>query len=145
MRTKILQARFAIRKSRPGLGQGLFATASLRKGDFVLEYAGKRIPTRRADSMSSRYLFEIDRKWTVDGSKRSNIARYINHSCEPNCEGAIRGGRGLIYSTRAIEKGEELTINYGEEYFNEFIKPIGCKCDKCAVGFSIGDLEFRAA
>ena len=136
MRTRILHARFAVRKSRPGVGQGLFATDILNKGDFILEYAGKKIPTRVADSLSSRYLFEIDRKWTIDGSKRSNIARYINHSCEPNCEGELHGGRILIYATRNIVRGEELTINYGEEYFNEFIRPIGCKCEKCILEVS---------
>ena len=133
MRTNILQARFAIRKSRPGLGHGLFATAPLKKGDFVLEYTGKRVATSRADAMSSRYLFEIDRKWTIDGASRSNIARYINHSCEPNCEGDIRNGRILIHAARDIDRGEELTIDYGEEYFDEFIRPFGCKCARCTV------------
>ena len=131
MKTRILHARFAIRKSRPGLGHGLFATAPLKSGDFVLEYTGRKIPTPHAGSLSSRYLFEIDRRWTIDGSSRSNIARYINHSCNPNCEGDIRDGRILIYAARDIKKGEEFTIDYGEEYFDEFIKPVGCKCVKC--------------
>lgn len=131
MRRTIFQARFAIRKSRPGLGQGLFATTNVRKGDFILEYTGKRIPTTHADTLKTRYLFEIDRAWTIDGSSRSNIARYINHSCMPNCEGEIRDGAVLIYASRDIKKGEELSIDYGQEYFDEFIKPVGCKCDHC--------------
>lgn len=132
MRRSILQAKYAVRKSRPGLGQGLFATSGISRGDFVLEYVGKRIPTSLADTLKSRYLFEIDRKWTVDGSVRSNIARYINHSCAPNCEAELREGRILIYAARQIAKGEELTIDYGEEYFDEFIRPVGCKCEACA-------------
>lgn len=131
MRRRIFQARFAIRKSRPGLGHGLFATATLKKGDFILEYMGTRIPTPQADASPSRYLFEIDWEWTIDGSTRSNTARYINHSCTPNCEGDVRDGRILIYATRDIAKGEEFTIDYGEEYFDEFIKPVGCKCAGC--------------
>ncbi|KKW19866.1 MAG: hypothetical protein UY63_C0005G0049 [Parcubacteria group bacterium GW2011_GWA2_51_10] len=131
MRRHFFQARFAIQKSRPGLGHGLFATANLSKGDFVLEYTGKKIPTKLADEITSRYLFEIDRKWTVDGSVQSNLARYINHSCEPNCECVLEGGRILIYASRDIEKGEELSFDYGEEYFDEYIKPMGCKCHKC--------------
>jgi SET domain-containing protein len=131
MRRTILQAKFAVRKSCPGLGHGLFATAMLRRGDFVLEYSGRRIPTTFADTLKSRYLFEIDRRWTIDGSSRANIARYINHSCAPNCEGDVRDGRVLIYAGRDIKKGEELTINYGEEYFDEFIRPTGCKCESC--------------
>lgn len=132
MRRTILQARFAIRRSRPGLGHGLFATADIRKGDFILEYTGKRIPTAVADTLKSRYLFEVDRRWTIDGSDRGNIARYINHSCVPNSEGEIRDGAVLIYANRDIKRGEELTIDYGDEYFDEFIKPVGCKCDHCA-------------
>lgn len=131
MRRTILQAKFAVRKSRPGLGHGLFATALLRRGDFVLEYSGKRIPTARADALKSRYLFEIDRQWTIDGSSRANIARYINHSCEPNCEGDIRDGHVLIHTARDIKRGEELTIDYGAEYFDEFIRPTGCECESC--------------
>ena len=131
MRTSILHGRFAIRRSRPGLGHGLFATAQIGSGDFILEYTGKRIPTAYADTLDSRYLFEIDRKWTVDGSTRANIARYVNHSCEPNCEAEIRDEKILLYASRDIEKGEELTIDYGEEYFDEFIRPVGCKCRGC--------------
>lgn len=132
MRRTIFQARFAIRKSRPGLGHGLFATAPIRTGDFILEYTGTRIPTKLADTLKTRYLFEIDRAWTIDGSSRSNIARYINHSCVPNCEAEIRDGAILIYASRDIKRGEEITLDYGQEYFDEFIKPAGCKCDHCA-------------
>ncbi len=131
MRRTIFQARFAVRRSRPGLGQGLFATADIRHGDFILEYTGRRIQTSVADTLKTRYLFEVDGTWTIDGSSRSNTARYINHSCVPNCEGEIRDGAILIYASRDIKRGEELTLDYGQEYFDEFIKPVGCKCDHC--------------
>lgn len=131
MRRTILQSRFAVRRSRPGLGHGLFATAPIAAGDFILEYTGTRIPTKVADTLPSRYLFEIDRDWTIDGSSRANIARYINHSCEPNCEADIHDGAILIHAVRDIAPGEEITINYGEEYFDEFIRPVGCKCNAC--------------
>ncbi|MDO8552027.1 MAG: SET domain-containing protein [bacterium] len=142
MRTRILQARFAVRKSKPGMGYGLFATSALRKGDFILEYKGRRIPTPMADTLKTKYLFEIDKEWTIDGSLRTNIARYINHSCKPNCEADIRdlpaprsarqaGGRIVIFAKRDIATGEELSIDYGEEYFDEFIKPVGCRCPQC--------------
>lgn len=131
MKTPILQARFAIRKAQPGTGFGLFALVPLRKGDFILEYTGKKIPTPEADASKSRYLFEIDREWTIDGSTRSNVARYINHSCKPNCEADLRDGHIMIYASRDIAKGEEFSIDYGEEYFDEFIRPVGCKCAHC--------------
>ena len=126
MRT--MDTRFEIRRSKPGMGQGLFAVVPIRKGDFILEYTGKKIPTALADTMTSRYLFEIDKDWTIDGSARSNTARYINHACDPNTEAEIENGRILIHAVRNIKKGEELTIDYDTEYFDEFIRPVGCKC-----------------
>jgi len=128
---KAIDARFEIRRSKPGMGQGLFAVVPIRKGDFILEYTGKKIPTPLADTMTSRYLFEIDEEWTIDGSPRSNTARYINHSCNPNTEAEIDGGHIMITAVRAIKKGEELTIDYDTEYFDEFIRPVGCKCASC--------------
>jgi hypothetical protein len=139
---KTTDARFTVRKSTPGMGQGLFAAQNIKRGDFILEYTGKKIPTPVADTLKSRYLFEIDAQWTIDGSPRSNLARYINHSCDPNAEADIcdlprvgsrvkAGGRILISAKRAIQKGEELTIDYDTEYFDEFIKPVGCKCPRC--------------
>ncbi|OGG45281.1 hypothetical protein A2673_01690 [Candidatus Kaiserbacteria bacterium RIFCSPHIGHO2_01_FULL_50_13] len=131
MKRSILQTRFAVQKVHPEVGQGLFATEWIKKGVFVLEYTGKKVPTKRADTMKSRYLFEIDRKWTVDGSSRANLARYINHSCAPNCEASISKGKILVHTQRDIARGEELTIDYGEEYFDEYIKPAGCRCARC--------------
>jgi uncharacterized protein len=122
---------YAIRKSGPGLGYGLFATRLIELGEFIAEYTGNKVTTAVADKLPGRYLFEIDKDWTIDGSPRSNIARYINHSCEPNCEADIKDGRIMINTIRDIEAGEEILIDYGEEYFDEFIKPVGCKCEKC--------------
>ena len=73
----------------------------------------------------------INSKWSIDGSPRSNTARYINHSCRPNAEAYISGRRVWIWSKRAISAGEEITCDYGKEYFDEHIKPVGCKCEAC--------------
>ncbi len=110
------------------MGQGLFAARDIHNGDFILEYTGKKVPTPYADTLKSRYLFEIDEEWTIDGSPLSNTARYINHSCEPNTVARIKDGRIMIYAQKNITKGEEITIDYDTEYFDEFIQPIGCKC-----------------
>ena len=73
----------------------------------------------------------IDEDYLIDGSPRSNGARYINHSCQPNAKAYRTGLRIWIWSIRAIKIGEEITIDYGKKYFDDFIKPVGCKCDKC--------------
>jgi SET domain-containing protein len=128
---KEIDGRFVVRQS-PGKGSGLFALCPFKKGRLIAEYTGVRIPTPYADTLDNRYLFELDRVWTIDGSPESNVARWINHACLPNCEGVIRKGRIFIYAARDIRAGEELTIDYGEEYFDEFIRPVGCKCAECS-------------
>jgi SET domain-containing protein len=76
-------------------------------------------------------LFTVNSRWTVDGKNTENLSRYVNHSCYPNCEAEIRGKKILISSIRNIKAGDELAYNYGKEYFDEFIKPHGCRCEKC--------------
>lgn len=125
------KARYQIKRGRPGTGLALFATETFKKGDFIVEYTGEKITTERADSLGTKYLFEIDKDWTIDGSSRTNIARYINHSCLPNAEAEIRGSRIYIEASKKILPGEEITIDYGDEYFDEFIRPHGCKCRLC--------------
>lgn len=77
-------------------------------------------------------MFEIDEEYAIDGSARSNIARYINHSCRPNAEAFVTGKRIWIWSRKIIRAGEEITIDYGTDYFDEHIEPKGCRCKKCA-------------
>ncbi len=119
---------FIIKRSSFGAGKGLFAGRDFKKGQYLLDYTGKKIPTPYADTLSTRYLFEISSKWTIDGSPMSNTARWINHSCDPNVEAEIDRGRIKISAVRDIKAGEEFTIDYGDEYYAEFIRPNGCKC-----------------
>jgi SET domain-containing protein len=117
--------------ARARVGLGLFAVERIARGSYVIDFRGKRISTASADKMTSRNLFEIDADWTINGSSRTNVARYINHSCKPNCV-ARRIDRSIrIFARRAIEPGEELTYDYGKEYFDAFIGPNGCKCSHC--------------
>jgi hypothetical protein len=118
-----------VRRSRAGLG--LFSVRAIKKGMY-LEYTGKIISNKKADAMKgARYLFELNSKWTIDGSTRQNLARYVNHSCTPNCESVQNGKRVFIKAKKNIPAGEQLTYDYGKEYFDEFIKPFGCVCKKC--------------
>lgn len=124
-------SRFLIRKSFPGTGHGLFAVYALDRDEFVLEYVGEKVPTGTAEDAGSRYLFQLDDEWTIDGPVPGNIAGYLQHACEPNCEAREENGRIMIYTNRAVASGEELTIDYGQEYFDKFIGPAGCKCRTC--------------
>ena len=124
------------RVGRCATGLGLFATAQIAKGAFIVEYSGRRIPTRQAREREARtgcrYMFEINSRWTVDGSTRRNIGRYANHSCRPNAESAVVKGKLMLRAIKAIAADEEITYDYGREYFELFIKPQGCRCAKCA-------------
>lgn len=123
-----------VKRARAGLG--LFATRPFKKGERIIEYAGRAISTAEEYTSRSKYLFEVHKRKTIDGAHRSNTARYINHSCRPNCEPEIERGRVYIDAIKPIREGEELSYDYGKEYFNEHIKPYGCRCLKCCAARS---------
>lgn len=110
---------FELRRS-PIQGTGAFAIRLIRKGQRIVEYAGERISSEEADRRydESRmrrhhtFLFTIDRKTVVDGAREGNEARFINHSCEPNCEAVIEDGRIWIYALKTIRPGDELVYDY---------------------------------
>jgi SET domain-containing protein len=110
---------------------GLFAVQPIAKGTRIIEYTGPLIPNEEVDRRRGRYFFGVNSKWTIDGSPRSNVARYINHSCRPNAEALISGRRVWIWSRKNIKPGEEIAYDYGKEYFEDIIKPMGCRCEKC--------------
>jgi SET domain-containing protein len=120
---------FRVGRSKSGLG--LFATEFIPKGRFIVRYTGPRITNEEADRRDNRYLFELNNRWTIDGKGRSNIARYINHSCRPNAEVYFVGHAIKIRARRNIRPGEEIGYDYGRDHFDAFIKPKGCKCVKC--------------
>src|SRR5262245_15933814 len=128
--------RTSYRIGRSATGFGLFATEPIAKGARIVEYSGPRIPTREAQAREARtgcrYMFEINSRWTVDGSVRSNIGRYANHSCRPNAESVLSKGKVILRAIKAIAPDEEITYDYGPEYFELFIRPKGCQCAKCA-------------
>jgi SET domain-containing protein len=113
---------------RSNTGLGLFAGEDIPKGACIIEYTGKILNDAQAATASSRYLFEVSRGKTIDGSPRSNKARYINHSCRPNAEPDIYKGRVFIMARKKIKAGEQITYDYGDEYLDMFIRPHGCKC-----------------
>ena len=121
--------RYVVRRTNTGLG--LFALQPIAKGTRIIEYTGPLIPNEEVDKRRGRYFFGVNTKWTIDGSPRSNVARYINHSCKPNAEALISGRRVWIWSRKNIKPGEEIAYDYGKEYFDDIIRPMGCRCEKC--------------
>jgi len=122
------------RIGRSRIGLGLFATKPIRKGSRIIRYFGPLLDSRKdEDAVENKYLFALNERWTIDGSIRKNIARYINHSCKPNAESVVmpRKRRVFIDAIKDIETGEEINYDYGAEYFKAYLKPIGCKCDAC--------------
>jgi len=131
MSRKSSSSRRPFRVGRSKTGLGLFATKLIRRGTFIVRYTGRKLRNAVADQLDTKYLFEINNRWTIDGSSRSNIARYINHSCRPNAETDIKKHKILISAIKTIHPGDEITYNYGRDYFNAFIKEKGCKCAAC--------------
>ena len=120
-----------LRIGRSKAGLGLFARVPIKKGQFIVRYSGRKLRAQVADELDNRYMFEINSRWTIDGSNRKNIARYINHSCRPNAEAHIVKGTIKIRALKTIKPGDEIAYNYGRGYFDTFIKPLGCKCLAC--------------
>jgi SET domain-containing protein len=119
-----------VKVKRGAHGLGLFATGPLKKGEVIAEYWGEIITEEEADRRGGKYLFELEKHMAIDGKSRKNVARYINHSCSPNCEPLEEEKRQRVFiiAKRNIKPGEEFGYDYGREYWDEHIKPIGCRC-----------------
>src|SRR5689334_20800175 len=124
---------YRIGRSRTGLG--LFATKPIKKGTRIIRYFGPLLDSRKEedDAIENKYLFELTNRWTIDGSLRENVARYINHSCRPNAESDVKPRKRKVFirAIKNIEPGDEINYDYGTDYFKAYFKPIGCKCDAC--------------
>ncbi len=113
---------FELRRSRIQ-GRGAFAKRRIRKGTRIIEYTGEIITDDEADrryddekmDRHHTFLFAVDVNHVIDGARRGNDARYINHSCDPNCEAVIEDNRVYIDALRTIEPGEELLYDYQYE------------------------------
>ena len=124
---------YRIGRSRTGLG--LFATQRIKKGTKIIRYFGPLLDSKKKkdDAIENKYLFELTNRWTIDGSVRENVARYINHACKPNAESDVRPRKRKVFirAIKNIEPGQEINYDYGTDYFKAYLKPIGCKCDAC--------------
>jgi SET domain-containing protein len=123
---------FRLGRARTGLG--LFATRPIRKNARIAEYKGPLLRTKdaeKAEARGNRYLYEVNTRWTIDGAPRSNIARYFNHSCNPNAESYNVKLRVFIRTIRNIKPGEEIVYDYGTDYLKNVIGRSNCQCSRC--------------
>ena len=127
-------------------GRGVFATRDYREGERILEYKGKLITSDEADAQADdesmrrhhTFLFAVNAQWVIDGADGGNEARYINHSCDPNCESIITGRRVYIHALCDIPEGAELLYDYwyvtDETYTMDDLRriyPCRCRAPNC--------------
>ena len=127
-------SRRSFRVGRSKTGLGLFATKPIRKRAFIVAYTGRKITDKeseRCEARGARYIFELSKKWAIDGSSHRNLGRYANHSCRGNAEADIRKGNIFIKAMRAIKPGQEITYHYGRDYLLNVLTKRGCKCNAC--------------
>ena len=123
--------------------RGLYASKDIKDGTKIIEYKGKIVTKKEVEKNSkfdndkAIYLFNLNKRYDLDGDFKYNTARLINHSCNPNCEVAGVGLKVWVYAIRDIKKGEELSYDYGFGY-DEFYKDFPCRCgSKNCVGYIV--------
>ncbi|MFP4567331.1 MAG: flavodoxin [Candidatus Woesearchaeota archaeon] len=135
---------------------GVFAKKDIPKETKIIEYVGERITKKesekRADAILDEskknkekgavYIFEINKKYDLDGNVPYNLARYINHSCMPNCESENIDGKIWISSIKDIKKGEELLYNYGYDIDSHEEHPCLCGADEC-IGYIAAENKWK--
>lgn len=127
-------------------GNGIFAAAPIARGERLIEYKGRRRTHEEVDAGDSgdvesghTFLFTLNDDWVIDGNLEGNDARWINHSCNPNCEAVLeedeqdsKASRVFIEALRAIRPGQELTYDYGitlaERHTPRLKKIWACRC-----------------
>ena len=127
-------SRRPFRIGRAVTGLGLFATRPIKKNSRIAEYTGRLLTTKQAaapERNGNRYLYEINSRWTIDGTPRSNVARYANHSCNPNAETYNVKRRVFLRAMRNIKPGEEIVYDYGIDYLKNVIGRSNCQCSRC--------------
>ncbi len=136
--------------------KGIFAGRDIPKGTKIIEYVGEKITkkesNKRADevieaSKSSSekgavYIFKLNRWYDIDGNVSWNTARFINHSCNPNCEATSENDEIWIVATRDILKGEELSYNYGYDFDEYQDHPCKCGAEQC-VGYILDEKYWK--
>lgn len=136
---------YIVRKSKVH-GNGVFAAKDISKGTKIIEYIGKKVTKKQAEKIAEIqfkkgeskktseghvYLFELNSKYDIDGNVSWNPARFINHSCDPNCETDNIRGHIWICAKKNIKKGEELSYDYGYSLADALEHPCKCGSKNC--------------
>ena len=115
-------------------GRGLFTAQAIKQGTRIIQYTGEKIPKGESDQRlaeGNNYIFQLNARYDIDGKARRNKARYINHSCDPNCTVQLTTRTIWIVALRDISPGEELTYNYGYELDDAPAHPCTCGAETC--------------
>ncbi|MBL8844327.1 MAG: SET domain-containing protein-lysine N-methyltransferase [Hyphomicrobium zavarzinii] len=132
MKRRFVPGAFQLKVLRSHSGRGLFTQERIPKGSCVIEYFGRPATAKQIKENRGKYLFWTSNESMIDGNIPANTARFINHSCAPNCEIVLSKRRIYVFALRAIELGEELSYDYGEEYFEIHLAG-ACRCAKCSM------------
>lgn len=129
--------------------KGVFAACDIPEGTRIIEYIGEKITKAESDRRGvalfeesqktgggAVYIFTLNKRYDIDGNVKENKARFINHSCDPNCESQVKRGHIWIVSTRDIKKGEELSYDYGYDLEHFLEHPCHCGSKDC-VGYIV--------
>jgi uncharacterized protein len=132
-------------RASPIHGTGAFANTAIRRGVRVLEYVGQMIS--KAESLrrcqgDNEYIFALNAEHDLDGNVEWNPARFINHSCDPNCEALMEEGRIWIVARRDVQRGEEITFNYAYDLEDYEDYPCRCGSPNC-VGYIVAEEFFQ--
>ena len=132
-------------KGSPIHGLGGFAKTAIRQGTRIVEYVGERISksdsVRRCEQ-NNEYVFTLNDEQDLDGNVAWNPARFLNHSCAPNCEAELEDGHIWIIAARDIRAGEEITFNYGYDLVDYQDYPCRCDSPRC-VGYMVAEEFFE--
>jgi len=156
VRVKSTKSEYAVVRKSKIHNRGVFARNDIPEGARVIEYVGDKMTKAQSDiradeifekaekdrkNIGAVYIFELNKRYDIDGSVSWNTAKWINHSCDPNCETDIIKGRIWIIALRDIKKGEELFYDYGYDIEDFEDHPCYCGSKKC-VGYIVAEEDW---
>jgi uncharacterized protein len=122
---------YKLRVGKSRTGRGVYAEEPIPKGSCVIEYVGRPATGAQQKANTGKYLFWTSDITMIDGNIAPNKARFINHSCRPNCEIDTKSKRIFVFAKKNIKVGDELNYDYGPEYFEMYFAGGRCRCPKC--------------